>query len=300
MSEKVLVTGGCGFIGSNLVDTLVSQGNHVIVMDNLSAESNEKFYFNPSAVYLQEDITDIEAVFSAMKGCSRVFHLAAESRIGPSIENPSKACQTNVVGTCNVLTAARDLGVKSLVYSSTSACYGLSKKMPQLESDPIDNLNPYSSSKYAGEDLVRMFHKLWGLNTTSLRYFNVYGERMPHKGQYAPVIGIFLRQKSAGESLTIVGDGEQKRDFVHVSDVVNANILASQTPSCWGSVYNVGSGKSYTINEIASWISSSSNHLPPRAGEARNTLADTSSIRKASGWIPAVDLRAWINRELAR
>jgi UDP-glucose 4-epimerase len=294
---KVLVTGGCGFIGSNLVDSLIEKNLSVNVIDNMSSDSDE-FYHNDKAKYFHNDITDLDAVIKAMEGCEYVFHLAAESRIGPSIENPAKACLTNVVGTCNILTAARDLGVKSVVYSSTSACYGLSEKMPQHESDAIDNLNPYSSSKYAGEDLMRMFHKLWGLNTVSLRYFNVYGERMPSRGQYAPVIGIFLRQQKAGETLTIVGDGEQKRDFIHVADVVNANILASQNHSCWGNVYNIGRGQSYTINEIASWISDSVVHIAPRAGEARNTLAGTSAFENASGWKPLVSLRDWVSSKV--
>jgi UDP-glucose 4-epimerase len=300
MSEKILVTGGCGFIGSNLVDELVKQKNHVIVIDNLSAESNEKFYFNDNASYIHEDILNFSAVKEAMKGCDRVFHLAAESRIGPSIENPAKACQVNVVGTCNVLTAARDLSVKSFIYSSTSACYGLSDKMPQSESDQIDNLNPYSSSKYAGEDLALMFHKLWGLNVTALRYFNVYGERMPYKGIYAPVIGIFLRQKKADEVLTIVGDGEQKRDFIHVSDIVNANILAYQNKLCRGRVYNVGSGRAYSINEIAARVSNRSTHIQARAGEARNTLADTTCLKRDSGWMPKIDIMEWIDKEITR
>ena len=298
MGKKVLVTGGCGFIGSNLVDKLVELSYDVFVLDDLSAESNEKFYFNEKSTYVKESILNYNAVLNAMRDCDHVFHLAAESRIGPSIENPSKACDVNVVGTCNVLTAARDLKIKSLVYSSTSACYGLSNKTPQHESDPINNLNPYSTSKYAGEDLVSMFHKLWGLNTVSLRYFNVYGERMPHKGLYAPVIGIFLRQKNDGEELTIVGDGDQKRDFIHVSDVVNANLSVALNEQCWGKVYNVGSGIAYTVNEIASKISDRSIHIPPRAGEARNTLADTSALRKDTDWSSKIDLMSWIEKEL--
>lgn len=295
MRKKMLVTGGCGFIGSNLVDKLLSLGHEVTVLDNLSAESNEKFYFNDHAKYVYEDILNYEAVLKAMKGCDHVFHLAAESRIGPSIENPAKACEVNFVGTCNVLKAARDLGVKSVVYSSTSACYGLSDKLPQQETDMIDNLNPYSVSKIAGEDLTRMFYKLWNVNTVSLRYFNVYGERMPHKGQYAPVIGIFLRQREANEKLTIVGDGLQKRDFVHVSDVVNANLLAAETSACYGNTYNVGSGESFAILDIAGMIQKDHEHLPPRSGEARNTLADTSKLQRDSGWKPNVRLTDWIS-----
>lgn len=296
--SKVLVTGGCGFIGSNLVDKLVELNYDVVVLDDLSAESNEKFYFNEKAEYIKESILNYDAVLNAMRGCEHVFHLAAESRIGPSIENPSRACEVNIVGTCNVLTAARDMGVKSLVYSSSSACYGLSNTLPQKETDKIDNLNPYSSSKYAGEDLAKMFCSLWGLKTVSLRYFNVYGERMPHKGIYAPVIGIFLRQKKSGESLTVVGDGLQSRDFVHVSDIVQANILAATNSSCWGNSYNVGSGKSNTIIEIANYISKDVKHVDPRIGEARNTQACIEKFKKDSGWEPKMDLMDWIGRQL--
>lgn len=296
--SKVLVTGGCGFIGSNLVDKLVELNYDVVVLDDLSAESNENFYFNEKAEYVKESILNYDAVLNAMRGCEHVFHLAAESRIGPSIENPSRACEVNVVGTCNVLTAARDTGVKSLVYSSSSACYGLSDTLPQKETDKIDNLNPYSSSKYAGEDLAKMFCSLWGLKTVSLRYFNVYGERMPHKGIYAPVIGIFLRQKKSGESLTVVGDGLQSRDFVHVSDIVQANILAATNSSCWGNSYNVGSGKSNTIVEIANYISKDVKHVDPRIGEARNTQACIEKFKKDSGWEPKMDLMDWIGRQL--
>lgn len=300
MSKKVLVTGGCGFIGSNLVDELIRQGESVVVIDDLSAESNERFYFNQDAAYVHSDVLDFTAVRNAMKDCDRVFHLAAESRIGPSIENPSKACQVNIVGTCNVLTAARDLGVKSVVYSSTSACYGLNEKLPQSECDPIDNLNPYSSSKYAGEDLAHMFFKLWGLNSVSLRYFNVYGERMPHKGVYAPVIGIFLRQREADEPLTVVGDGLQSRDFVHVSDVVNANIIVSKTPACWGKSYNVGSSNSHTVLEIARKISENIVYVDARPGEARNTRADITRLMSDTEWSPKASLMRWIDSELLK
>lgn len=295
---KALVTGGCGFIGSNLVDSLIEKGYEVVVLDNLSAESNEKFYFNSKASYIKKSILDYNSLVEAMKDCEHVFHLAAESRIGPSIENPSKACEVNVVGTCNVLTAARDLGVKSLVYSSSSACYGLNSSLPQRETDKIDNLNPYSTSKYAGEDLTKMFFNLWGLKTVSLRYFNVYGERMPYKGMYAPVIGIFLRQKAAGESLTVVGDGLQSRDFVHVSDVVQANILAATNSSCWGNTYNIGSGKSNTVIEIAKTISKNIKNIPQRIGEARNTQACIEKFKKDAGWEPKIDLMNWISKQI--
>ena len=297
-SRPILVTGGCGFIGSHLVDRLVEEGRIVRVIDNLSAESNEKFYFNEKAQYYNFDILDAEKVSSLADDCETIYHLAAESRIGPSIQNPARACEINLVGTCNVLQAAREKRVNSVVYSSTSACYGLAEKFPQKETDSINNLNPYSVSKYAAEDLCRMYHRLWGVNTVSLRYFNVFGERMPTKGQYAPVVGIFLKQLSEKSSLTVVGDGLQSRDFVHVSDVVSANLNASISSACYGRVFNVGSGVSYTILDVAKSISSDITHLPPRIGEAKDTLADISALVQSSDWRPKVDLMNWINCRL--
>ena len=298
--SKMLVTGGCGFIGSNLVDRLAAEGHHVVVIDNLSADSNDKFYFSesPNVSYVHENILNAEAVDICTTGCDHVFHLAAESRIGPTLEDPAKACQVNFVGTCNVLQSALKHKVKSVVYSSTSACYGLATNLPQKETDKIDNLNPYSVSKYAGEDLCSMFYKLWGLNVVNLRYFNVYGERMPTRGIYAPVIGVFLKQKSQGETLTVVGDGLQRRDFVHVQDVVSANILSSMRSSCYGKSYNVGTGKSFTVLEIAKFISENFRHLPPRIGEARDTQADYSELTKDAGWVPKYNLFDWVASQI--
>lgn len=298
--SKVLVTGGCGFIGSHLVDRLVTRGDEVVVLDNLSSDSNETFYYNEAATYIKEDILKEDVVYEVTRGCDHVFHLAAESRIGPTLLDPTKACQVNVVGTCNVLQAAKNHNVKSVVYSSTSACYGLSETLPQKETDKIDNLNPYSVTKYAGEDLCHMYHKLWRLPVTCLRYFNVFGERMPVRGQYAPVVGIFLRQKSAGEKLTIVGDGLQRRDFIHVYDVVDANIRVSQNINCFGQTYNVGSGTSYSVLDIAKSISSNYEHIAPRLGEARNTNADYLKLNTETGWEPSVDLYAWIKKQIEK
>ena len=295
---KILVTGGCGFIGSNLVDRLILEGNDVTVLDNLSSESNEKFYYNDAAKYIKEDILNSEVVDNLIEGCDHVFHLAAESRIGPTLLDPSKACQVNVVGTCNILQSSLKHKVKSVVYSSTSACYGLSNSFPQKETDRIDNLNPYSVTKYAGEDLCAMFYKLWGLNTVCLRYFNVYGERMPTSGIYAPVVGIFLKQKREKNPLSVVGDGLQSRDFVHVQDVVDANIMSSISEKCHGKTYNVGSGKSYKIIEIAKFISKNYVHVNQRPGEARNTQADYTNLNQDTGWFPKHELLNWINDQL--
>lgn len=293
---KALVTGGAGFIGSNLVDKLVTLDWEVVVIDNESAECNEKFYWNDKASNHKLDICDYENTRNLYDGVDYVFHLAAESRLQPAIKNPINAVTKNAVGTCTVLQCSREAGVKKVVYSSTSSAYGLNK-YPNYETDPNDCLNPYSVSKVAGEELCTLYTKLYGLKTIILRYFNVYGERSPTTGQYAPVIGIFLRQKNAGEPLTIVGDGEQRRDFVHVRDVANANImsaLANLEEECYGQVYNIGNGENISILEIAQMISDNYIHIPPREGEARTTLACIDKAKNTFGWSPNLNLNQWI------
>ena len=296
---KSLVTGGAGFIGSNLVDTLLELGHEVVCVDNESAESNEEFYWNPKAYNVKADIVDYTAMKNCMTGIDYVFHLAAESRIQPAILNPIEAVTKNCVGTCTILQAAREAGVKKVMYSSTSSGYGFNEP-PNNESQPDDCLNPYSVSKVAGEKLCKMYTDLFGLKTVIFRYFNVYGERQPLKGQYAPVIGIFLRQNAADESLTIVGDGEQRRDFTHVSDVVQANILAATKDideEFYGTLFNVGNGQNYSINEIADKISDNQVNIPPRIGEARTTLANNNKLKSVFGWEPKVNLMEWIESQ---
>jgi UDP-glucose 4-epimerase len=301
---KALVTGGAGFIGSNLVDYLVSKGHDVIVLDDESAESNEEFFWRDGAKRVSLDICDadgLDELFSREKeihgqAIDWVFHLAAESRIQPTLERPQRACEVNFVGTCNVLQAARLHGTKRVVYSSTSAGYGLKNEPPLVETMSRECLNPYSVTKVAAEDLCKMYHSLWGLETVILRYFNVYGERQPIAGQYAPVIGIFLRQKAAGETMTIVGDGEQRRDFTHVKDVVSANYLSATTTDekALGEVFNVGTGTNHSVLEVSELIGGDHSFIPKRPGEADTTLADISKIRNILGWEPTVKLEDWI------
>ena len=223
---KALVTGGAGFIGSNLVDSLVELGWDVIVIDDLSSEAHEQFYFNDKVEYHKISIVDFDKIRPLFKGVHTVFHLAAESRIQPAINNPTYAVRVNSVGTCNVLQSAREAGVNRVVYSSTSSAYGLSNTPPLSEDMPDDCLNPYSVSKVSGEKLCKMYSDLFGLETITFRYFNVYGPRQCTRGQYSPVIGLFLRHKENGEPMTVVGDGLQTRDYTHVDDVVRANSLA--------------------------------------------------------------------------
>jgi len=225
-----------------------------------------------------------------------MFHIAAEARIQPAIINPLKAVTTNVVGTCNVLQASRENDVKRVIYSSTSSAYGLKNEPPLEESMAKDCLNPYSVSKTSGEELCSMYYNLFGLETVIFRYFNVYGERQPTKGQYAPVIGLFQKQKREGKKMTVVGDGLQRRDFTHVSDVVQANVLAalSENQNIFGEIFNVGAGTNHSILEIVKLLGGDHKHVPARIGESRVTLADNSKIRTMLGWESKVTLEDWI------
>ena len=294
-----IVTGGAGFIGSHIVEKLLKLEHMVVVIDNEYSD-NDNFHWRKDTLNVNIDITDYKALKKAFTGADYIFHCAAEARIGPAIENPVNALNINTIGTCNVLQCAREVGAKKVLYSSTSSGYGLNEA-PNIETQPDDCLNPYSVSKIAGEKLCKMYTDLYGLNTIIFRYFNVFGERAPRKGQYAPVTGIFLRQKEAGESLTIVGDGEQRRDYIYVKDVANANIMAAISnpdDDAYGQVYNVGSGKNYSVNEIASFISDDTINIPPRVGEARNSLADIDKIKKTFAWKPEVDVETWIKEQL--
>lgn len=296
---KSLVTGGAGFIGSHIVDKLLEIGHEVVVIDNESAESNEKFYWNDKAQNYKYDVRDYENTRPLYDGVDYVFHLAAESRIQPTILNPIEAVSVNCVGTVTVLQCAREAGVQKVVYSSTSSGYGFNEP-PNNEDQRDDCLNPYSVSKVAGEKLCKMYNDLFGLKTVIFRYFNVYGERQPLRGQYAPVIGIFLRQRGDTEALTIVGDGEQRRDFTHVSDVVSANVLAATVEvdnEFYGQLYNVGNGVNYSINEIADAISDNQTNIPPRIGESRVTLANNTKLKETFGWDPKVNLMEWISEQ---
>ena len=294
-----IVTGGAGFIGSHIVEKLLQLEHMVVVIDNEYSD-NDNFHWRKDTLNVNLDITDYEGLKKAFTGADYIFHLAAEARIGPAIKNPVNALNINTIGTCNVLQCAREVGAKKVLYSSTSSGYGLNDA-PNVETQPDDCLNPYSVSKIAGEKLCKMYTDLYGLKTIVFRYFNVFGERAPRKGQYAPVTGIFLRQKAAGEPLTIVGDGEQRRDYIYVKDVANANIMAAISnpdDDAYGQVYNVGSGKNYSVNEIASFISDDTINIPPRIGEARNSLANIEKIQKTFAWKPEVDVEQWIKTQL--
>jgi UDP-glucose 4-epimerase len=289
-----LVTGGAGFIGSNLVDKLIELGHKVICIDNESAECHEQFYWNPKANNYKYDICDYEKIAHLFNGIDYVFHVASDARIQPAILNPRKSIESNAVGTANVIELARINKVKRFIYSSTSSAYGKKAILPNIETQASDPLTPYSTAKVFGENLARVYYNLYGLETISLRYFNVYGDRQPLKGQYAPVIGLFLKQHHEGKPLTIVGDGSQRRDFTHISDVVQANIIASELSDGFGEVYNIGYGSNYSILEIANMISNNVKFIPPRVGEVQETLASNIKFKELTGWMPEVPLKEWL------
>lgn len=288
----VVVFGGAGFIGSNLVDELMTLGYEVRVFDNLS-EGNlaniERWRGSPKLEFVRGDIRDLELVQRATANVDTVFHLAAMSRIQPSIVDPLLAWQQNIIGTGNVLEACRRNGVKRVVYSASSSAYGNRNTPPLKEDMPTECLNPYSLSKKCGEEMMDVYRTLYGMSTISLRYFNVYGPRHQEEGNYATVIAIFRRQKRLAQKLTVVGDGEQRRDFTFVGDVVRANMMAMMNREATG-VFNVGCGKNYSINEVASLVGGESVQIPPRLGEARVTLADIKKIQDVLGWNPNISL----------
>ena len=293
---KYLVTGGAGFIGSNLVDKLISLGHDVTCIDDESAECHEQFYWNNKAQNYKYDICDYDLIAPLFKDIDCVFHVASDARIQPAILNPKKSIQSNAVGTANVLELCRVNNVDRLIYSSTSSSYGKKALLPNQETQSPDPLTPYSAAKVFGENLARVYYNLYGLETISLRYFNVYGDRQPLKGQYAPVIGLFLKQYHEGKPLTVVGDGSQRRDFTHVSDVIEANILASEVKNGFGEVYNIGYGSNYAILEIANMISNDVKFIPSRIGEVQKTLASNQKFKDLTGWTPKVSLIEWLQK----
>ena len=292
---KYVVVGGAGFIGSNIVDKLVEQNHEVVIIDNLSTGKMENI--NPRASVEYIDIcneNECSAMVEIMSGADALFLLAAKARVQPSIENPVEYEINNTIGTLNVLKCASDAGVRRVVYSASSSAYGNTEKLPSKESDPVNPLSPYGAQKYYGEVMCKMFSEVYGLETVSLRYFNIYGERQNVGGAYAMVIGIFVDQLLNGKPMTIRGDGEQRRDFTYVGDVVNANILASQSENVGnGEVINIGNGDNRSINDIADMIGGERIHREPVI-EPKETLADNSLAEELLGWKPTQNIEDWV------
>lgn len=289
---KCLVTGGAGFIGSNLVDALVARGDEVIIIDNLLTGKKENL--NPQALWHNVDIRDLEKIKPFFQGVDYVFHLAAFARVQPSIEDPVTFNAVNLDGTLNVLTAARDARVKKVVYSASSSAYGDQDLMPLKEDMPAKPQSPYGLQKYVGELYCRLFSDLYGLPTVSLRYFNVYGHRQALEGAYTLVMGIFIRQRLNNEPMTITNDGEQRRDFTYVGDVVRANMLAAEGARVGrGEVINIGRGRNFSVNELAAMIGGPTKFIGDRP-EPRVTLADNSLAKELLDWAPSRELPDWL------
>jgi len=297
---NIIVTGGCGFIGSNLVDELIRLNYNIIVIDNLSSDAHDQFYYNKKATYYKDDITNkhiINGIFERHRP-DYIFHLAAEARIQNCVNDPVKAYNTNTTGTLNILEASRMFGVKRVMFSSTSAIYGLNDTLPQRETLVPNCLNMYSYSKLFSEGLFKLYSDMYNVDSVCFRYFNVYGPRQPVRGSYAPVIGVFSRQKKNGDLMTIVGDGLQTRDYVHVSDVVNANITAMNCVNKLNAeIINIGTGTSYSVLDLAISMGGEYTHIHPRQGEARNTLADITKAKELLGWKPNKTLKEYMEKK---
>lgn len=290
--KKYLVTGGAGFIGSNLVDALINQGDSVVIIDNLSTGKRENI--NPQATFIQADIRNLDEIKPHFKNIDGVFHVAALPRVQLSIEQPIETNEINVTGTLNVLWAAKEAKVKRVVYSASSSAYGNSEVLPLHEEMKPMAMSPYGLQKYIGEEYCRIFSLLYGLETVNLRYFNAYGPRMASEGAYLTVIKNFLMQKNRGEKMTITGDGEQTRDFTHVYDIVRANISAMTSEKVGqGESINIGSGKNHSVNKIAELIGGPSLHIDPRI-EPKHTLADISKAKELLNWAPQEELETAI------
>lgn len=292
---KYLVTGGAGFIGSHVVNLLIAEGSEVIVVDDLS--NGKKSNVNSQASLVILDISEESNktwLKDLMDGVDTVFHLAALPRVQPSIENPEQFNKVNVDGTLNVLVAARDANVRRVVYSASSSAYGDASVFPTPEDHPTDPLSPYGLQKLIGEQYCRVFYHCYGLETVSLRYFNVFGEGMSLEGAYCLVMGTFAQQRLNGQPMTIVGDGEQRRDFTYVGDLAKANLLAAKSDKVGkGDVINIGNGDNRSVNDIAELIGGPTVNIEPRI-EPQQTLADNSKAKNLLGWSPSTSVEEWI------
>ena len=288
---KVLVTGGAGFIGSHIAERMVELGHEVIVLDDLSTGREENIaHLRSRITFVKGSITDTALLQEVMQGVQVVFHEAALGSVPRSVEDPRTTHEVNITGTFNVLMAARDAGVKRVVYAASSSAYGDTPTLPKVETMLPNPLSPYAVSKLVGEYYCQVFTRVYGLETVSLRYFNVFGPRQNPHSQYAAVIPKFVTAALKGEPLTVFGDGEQSRDFTYIDNVVQANLLAMQSPYAVGKVYNVACGGRYTLNELIRQLEVIFGHrldvqyLPPRAGDIKHSEASISEARRDLGY----------------
>jgi UDP-glucose 4-epimerase len=290
--SKAVVTGGCGFIGSHIVDRLLKDGLEVTVIDNFATGHPENLVHqsdNKNLQIIEDDICNHERMFKACKDSKWVFHLAALADIVPSIQRPLDYHHSNVNGTASVLEAARAANVEKFIYAASSTCYGIPEQYPTAEDASIATMYPYALTKNVGEEYAMQWNKTYDLPVNCLRMFNVYGPRSRTSGTYGAVFGVFLAQKLAGKEYTIVGDGEQTRDFTYISDIVEAFIAAASSDVV-GEVMNVGSGNTYSINRLVELLGGNTTHIPKRPGEPDCTFADISKIRRLLNWEPQISL----------
>ena len=301
---KVLVTGGAGFIGSNLARGLLERGDDVRVLDNFSTGNRANLAGLAEDVELFEgELRSYERVHNAVRGCEVVFHLGALGSVPRSVQDPLTSSAVNVEGTLNVLLAARDEGIRRVVFASSSSIYGNQAELPLREAMAPDPISPYGVAKLAAERYCVSFTRVYeALETVVLRYFNVFGPRQDPRSQYAAVVPLFLTAIAAGEPITIFDDGEQSRDFTYVDNVVAANLLASTAEGASGRIFNVSSGAPASVNELADAIGRllekpvERRHLPPRPGDLRNSWADVSEARSVLGYEPSVSLEEGLRR----
>ncbi|HEX8733448.1 MAG TPA: NAD-dependent epimerase/dehydratase family protein [Ktedonobacterales bacterium] len=305
-SYRCLVTGGAGFVGSHLVDGLLAAGHQVRVLDNLSTgDENNLAHLAGSLRVLRGDLRDRDAVRAAMTDVEVVFHLADISSVRRSIMAPVETIDVNVRGAMQVLQVAQECGVRRVVMASSAAVYGDSTSLPLRESEPPAPLSPYAVHKLACEHLARVFSQMYGLETVALRYFNVYGERQKPDAEYASAISQFADLIARGEAPVIYGDGEQTRDFIHISDAVAANLLAADSPAAAGQVINLASGHGVSVNDVVRTLAevagsrASPRYLPAQPGEIQHSVADISLARETLGFEPKVSLAEGLARVFA-
>ncbi len=298
---KILVTGGCGFIGSHMVDRLLSEGHKVIVIDNLSTgrlKNIEHLKGNPNVELNIHSLSDYKSILPLFKNVDQVFHYAALADIVPSIEKPLEYHEANVNGTINLLEACRAHNVKRIIYAASSSCYGIPDNYPTEETAPIRAQYPYAVTKYLGEEYCMYWHKVYNMNITSMRFFNVFGTRSRTSGTYGAVFGVFLAQKLKNKPFTVVGDGSQTRDFTYVTDIVDACYTAAQNNSCIGQIMNVGSGNTYSINKLIELLGGEVIYIPKRPGEPDCTFANIKKIQNTIGWSPKVTFEEGVKKML--
>lgn len=299
MTLKSVITGGAGFIGSNLADRLVKIGHRVIVLDNFVSgkKLNLSHHKKKDVKIVKIDISRSKNLDKYFKGADYVFHLAALAQIIPSIKYPKKYFKNNVIGTLKVVEAAKRAKIKKLVYAASSSCYGTPKKFPISEKDKIDLKTPYAVTKFIGEEIIMRYASMFKMPNISFRFFNVYGPRLNVSGQYSAVIGNFLSQIKNNKPLTIVGNGKQTRDFIHVDDLVNAFIKVIKSKHI-NKIYNLGSGKKTSINTIAKIFNGKKRFIPNRQGEPKNSQANISKLKRDINWKPEISIETGIKELL--